>query len=35
MFYGGPHAGFMTTNDKLKRLMPGRLIGVSLDSQGK
>lgn len=33
--FGGPHAGFMACIDKLKRKMPGRLIGVSLDSQGQ
>ncbi|NCF67620.1 MAG: aminomethyl-transferring glycine dehydrogenase [Chloroflexi bacterium] len=33
--YGGPHAAFMATQDKYKRIMPGRLIGVSLDSSGK
>lgn len=34
MFYGGPHAGFMSARDDLKRLMPGRIIGASVDSQG-
>ena len=33
--FGGPHAGFMACIDKLKRKMPGRLIGVSVDSQGQ
>ena len=33
--FGGPHAAFMSCKDKLKRKMPGRLIGVSIDSQGK
>ena len=35
MGFGGPHAAFMSTKDEYKRLMPGRLIGVSKDSQGK
>jgi glycine dehydrogenase len=34
MGYGGPHAGFLATRDDLKRLMPGRLIGVSKDAGG-
>lgn len=33
--YGGPHAAFLATKDSYKRLMPGRLVGVSIDSQGK
>ncbi len=33
--FGGPHAGFMACVDALKRKMPGRLIGVSVDSRGK
>ncbi|MEY4569485.1 MAG: aminomethyl-transferring glycine dehydrogenase [Verrucomicrobiota bacterium] len=35
MGFGGPHAGFMACADALKRKMPGRLIGVSIDSRGK
>ncbi len=34
MGYGGPHAAFMATRDKHKRTMPGRVIGVSVDSKG-
>ncbi|WP_117233911.1 aminomethyl-transferring glycine dehydrogenase [Vibrio maerlii] len=32
--YGGPHAAFMATRDKHKRTMPGRVIGVSIDTNG-
>ncbi len=35
MGYGGPHAAFMATKDEYKRLMPGRLVGVSKDATGK
>src|SRR5262249_43152719 len=33
--YGGPHAAFLATRDEFKRLMPGRIIGVSKDRDGK
>jgi glycine dehydrogenase len=34
MGYGGPHAAYMATKDEYKRVMPGRIIGVSIDSNG-
>ena len=34
MGYGGPHAAYMATRDKHKRAMPGRIVGVSIDSHG-
>ena len=33
--YGGPHAAYFATRETNKRFMPGRIIGVSVDSQGK
>lgn len=35
MGFGGPHAGYLATKDEFKRLIPGRLIGLSKDSDGK
>ena len=35
MGYGGPHAAFFATKDEYKRSMPGRIIGVSIDTNGK
>ncbi len=35
MGYGGPHAGYFATLEKHKRHVPGRIIGVSVDSRGK
>jgi glycine dehydrogenase len=34
MGYGGPHAAFMACKDEFKRKMPGRIIGISKDSNG-
>ena len=34
MGFGGPHAAFFAVRDKLKRSIPGRVIGVSVDSKG-
>ncbi len=33
--YGGPHAAYFATRDEYKRQMPGRLVGISKDVQGK
>ncbi len=34
MGYGGPHAAYFACKEDFKRVIPGRIIGVSLDSQG-
>src|SRR4051812_30715142 len=33
--YGGPHAAYFATRDEVKRQIPGRIIGVSRDADGK
>jgi len=35
MGYGGPHAGYFATKEDFKRHIPGRIIGVTIDAQGK
>src|SRR5438045_3532356 len=35
MGYGGPHAAYMAVRDGLKRSLPGRLVGLSVDSRGQ
>ncbi|HBL15539.1 MAG: glycine dehydrogenase (aminomethyl-transferring) [Elusimicrobia bacterium GWA2_69_24] len=35
MGYGGPHAAYFAVKDELKRIMPGRIVGVSRDSRGQ
>lgn len=34
MGFGGPHAAYFTTTEEFKRLIPGRMVGVSVDSKG-
>src|SRR6185295_89899 len=33
--YGGPHAAFLSARDEFKRLLPGRVVGVSRDDRGR
>ena len=33
--FGGPHAGYMSVGEKLRRQLPGRLVGVSVDNSGR
>jgi glycine dehydrogenase len=35
MGFGGPHAAYCAVSDRLTRLMPGRLVGQSVDSEGR
>ena len=35
LFFGGPHAAYMAVTEKLKRQMPGRIVGVSKDADGR
>jgi len=35
LFYGGPHAGYMSVRKGLERHLPGRLVGVSVDADGR
>jgi glycine dehydrogenase len=35
LFYGGPHAAYMTVRAGIERHLPGRLVGVSVDAEGR
>src|SRR4029077_7794281 len=35
LWFGGPHAGYIAVSDALKRQLPGRLVGVSVDADGR
>jgi glycine dehydrogenase len=35
LFYGGPHAGYMSVRSGIERHLPGRLVGVSVDAEGR
>ena len=35
LWYGGPHAGYMAVASGLERHLPGRLVGVSMDAEGR
>jgi len=34
LFYGGPHAAYISVRSGLERMLPGRLVGVSVDADG-